>query len=832
MNTKKLLCALVLLLTVTSFSFAQKPMGGCWHPDDIKDWTPESDPNAKFNRSTVPLQTRFEDESVMANANQHYEGKLTACLTMNPMCSRCPSQGDDNFIGYNPTYWQYMDMLVWWGGSAGEGIIIPPSAPVVDAAHMSGVKVLGNLFFPPGTFGGQSSWVVQMTTKEGNTYPYAKKMYEIAKYYGFDGWFINEETGGSSWSTWKEWMNYYMDLAEADGVKQELQWYDCGQSLSSGDINDIYKRDGMSYFANYGSPSTSNIQTNMQRLLDAGLTSEQAFNTIYFGIECAQGGVAGNGSYIKNCFPTDAHKGSIDLFCPEEHIWKDNVKAYLDKSTACGELAYAGMEQTFANEARFWVNPQHDPSDVSARSGATNPGFANCLAERSTIQNLPFITAFSAGLGKARYVNGENKGTHDWYHRGMQSIMPTWRFWIENNESDDLAIAMNWDDAFNMGTSLKVTGKLAAGTDYLTRLYKTKLAITNGCKLELVYKTNTAGSIKVKLATSEDNNAFTTFAATETSQVNGWSVATIDLSSLAGKTVSVIALDFNSASEVAAYEASLGQLAVYPASYNPTQVTVSNVVSQNELTNEACGVRLIWDAELNADFDHFNVYLTRQGTKTLVGQTRQLGFYVPKMTRNGSTETSISVSVAPVTKNMQEGAEVAKTLNFPAIELPAVTFKASKTLVQVNEEITVTALATNYPDTYTWSLGEGGVIVSQDANSAVVKFTKEGKFSISVTVANATGTTTETVENYIDVSNSKTIEVVSQGANIVSDTGHFGQEAPSNLVDGNTAGSMHQKWCFGGLKAHTVVLDLKKAFQIYRFKWFVCLAFPIIAVDF
>ena len=32
---------------------AQQPYGACWHPEDIKNWSPETDPDAKFNRSTV-----------------------------------------------------------------------------------------------------------------------------------------------------------------------------------------------------------------------------------------------------------------------------------------------------------------------------------------------------------------------------------------------------------------------------------------------------------------------------------------------------------------------------------------------------------------------------------------------------------------------------------------------------------------------------------------------------------------------------------------------------------------------------------------------------------
>jgi endo-beta-N-acetylglucosaminidase D len=802
--------------------FAQKPYANCWHPDDIKDWTPENDVNAKFNRATIKLQPRFKDTTVMANPNQYYDGQLAACLTMNPACSRCPAQGDNNFIGYNPTYWQYMDILIWWGGSAGEGIIIPPSAPVIDAAHMSGVKVLGNLFFPPGYFGGQSSWVIQMTTKEGDSYPYAKKLYEIAKYYGFDGWFINEETGGSTKETWKEWMHYYMDLAEADGVKHELQWYGSSPSIISKDIEDLYKRDGLSFFANYGSASADNIKENTQRIYDAGLTPTEAFHTLYSGIECAQGGVAGNGKYIQNCFPVTGHKGSIDLFCPEEHTWKDHIKPLLDQPTACGEQAYAGMKTSFENEARFWVNPQHDPSDVTARSGSTNPGFANCLAERSTIQKLPFVTTFSAGLGKARYVNGKNKGTHDWYHRGMQTLLPTWRWWIENNNNNDLSITLNWDDAFNMGTSLKVSGKLQTATHYLTRLYKTKLNITEGCRLQLVYKSNTEGSLKIKLATSEDDNNFSTFDVNASNEINGWSVANIDLSSLAEKTISVIAIDFQSASEVSQFEATLGQLAIYPAQYTPQNCSISEIKAQNELSNSPCDVRLTWDSNLNEDFDHFNIYLIRQGNTTLVGQTRQMAFYVPDIMRNSSHEMNITLGVSPVTKDMQEGTMVTKELAFPLIDKPSVTLKASKTLVHVNEEITVEAFGTNYPDSYEWTLPQGGVLVRQENNQAVIKFTQEGIFDVTASVGNSSGATKATLHQFIEVDNSKTITLVSEGANIVSETGHIGIESPANIVDGNTAGSMQQKWCNGGKKSHSVVLDLKKAFRLYRFKWYDC----------
>ena len=151
-NSKFILTALAAMFM--QGAYAQQPYGGCWHPEDIKNWSPETDPDAKFNRSRVPLATRFQEPTLMkANKNQYYEGQICNATILFPTCSMSPSQGAYNFLGYQPTYWQYMDKLVYWAGSASEGIIIPPPAGSTDAAHQSGVKSLGQIFFPPAEIG-------------------------------------------------------------------------------------------------------------------------------------------------------------------------------------------------------------------------------------------------------------------------------------------------------------------------------------------------------------------------------------------------------------------------------------------------------------------------------------------------------------------------------------------------------------------------------------------------------------------------------------------------------------------------------------------------------
>ncbi|POD88576.1 Mannosyl-glycoprotein endo-beta-N-acetylglucosaminidase [Lactiplantibacillus plantarum subsp. plantarum] len=55
--------------------------------------------------------------------------------------------------------WQYIDQLVYWGGSAGEGLIVPPTADVIDAAHKNGVPVLRTVFFPQVVSGSKLKWL-------------------------------------------------------------------------------------------------------------------------------------------------------------------------------------------------------------------------------------------------------------------------------------------------------------------------------------------------------------------------------------------------------------------------------------------------------------------------------------------------------------------------------------------------------------------------------------------------------------------------------------------------------------------------------------------------
>ena len=597
MKIKKLLVMTFLSLMAATGANAQQPYGGCWHPEDIRNWSPETDPDAKFNRSMVPLAERFKEPELMkANKNQFYEGQICNATILYPTCSMCPSQGANNFLGYQPTYWQYMDKLVYWAGSASEGIIIPPPAGSTDAAHQSGVKSLGQVFFPPSAFGGRQEWVRQMLTKENGKYIYAIKLYEIAKYMGFDGWFINEESGGGSTSEWVDFIKEFNGIADANGDTQmEIQWYNAARTPNEAILK---SHKNTSQFLEYGSPDD---YRNYAGIL--GCTEAETFSKIYGGVQVVNSGHMGYTDALDWAMPVDGHGGSLALFCPEERIWKDNVKNLLGTKDECGENAYSAQRKTFYKERDMWVNQYGDPTYVDDFGW---PGLSGRMLERSVISSMPFETSFCVGLGKHRFVEGEKQNTQDWYHSGVQSIMPTWRYWIENKEGLDVTI--DWDDAYNFGSSLKIKGKLTAG-DHLMRLYKTMIPVTSGGTLRLVYKTSTPGSVEVRLATeSKVNGEMVTLSNPTVTDKNGWTIAEYDLSQLNGKTVYMISLNMKSETEVADYVLSLGELAVLPAAYAPSAVAVSNFSTTSVLGEEKGDIRVTWDYSYNSDFDHFDIY--------------------------------------------------------------------------------------------------------------------------------------------------------------------------------------------------------------------------------
>lgn len=177
----------------------RQPESSYWFPEELLEWNPEKDQDLVYNISKIPLAQRVDQEYLTpVNETQNKDTRVMAISIMNSSTSGNAPHGLNSANCNVFTYWQYVDELVYWGGSSGEGLIVPPSPDVTDLGHKNGVPVMRTVFFTQGVAGGKMEWLdtFLLQTEAGN-FPLADKLIEVANIYGFDGWFINQETEGT-----------------------------------------------------------------------------------------------------------------------------------------------------------------------------------------------------------------------------------------------------------------------------------------------------------------------------------------------------------------------------------------------------------------------------------------------------------------------------------------------------------------------------------------------------------------------------------------------------------------------------------------------------------
>ena len=134
------------------------------------------------------------------------------------------SVGGEEFKAYAFDYWQYLNSMVFW-----EGLV--PTPDVIDAGHRNGVPVLGTLFFNwSNSIADQEKFAAALQQDEDGTFPIARKLVDLAKYYGFDGYFINQETTGELveplGKKMRDFMLYTKEYAAQVNHPVKYSWYD------------------------------------------------------------------------------------------------------------------------------------------------------------------------------------------------------------------------------------------------------------------------------------------------------------------------------------------------------------------------------------------------------------------------------------------------------------------------------------------------------------------------------------------------------------------------------------------------------------------------------
>ncbi|RED47450.1 endo-beta-N-acetylglucosaminidase [Seonamhaeicola aphaedonensis] len=620
---------IILLIFVCQYAVAQKdfgkyqPFSSYWFIDELLEWNPREDNNVKFNKSYLSLQERFVDSNTQVNPELSTNPSVVSLIAPYTTNNH-PSQGFQTVQQYAFPYWQYIDYLVQWGGSAGEGIIVTPTAFWIESAHLNGVEILGTVFFPPNVYGGKEEWVHQFLQKdEMGNFPVADKLIEVARLYGFEGWFINQETHGMAEKEahlMQEFLKYYQQKAKG---YLKIMWYDAmiedGRVIWQDELNhhnsmyfqneDEKRSDIM--FIDFGWSETQ-LEDSHKRAKALGRSPWELYSGIDVQSRSYKTPTNWKGLY-KNEKP---YTTSIGLYWPNSTF--DIAK---DKQP----------ESVYEEEQKFW-NGTILKEEVPAWQSKEWKGFSKYIPARSVIQRLPFSTHFNYGLGRFFNEKGKRVSDTEWHNLSIQDILPTWQWQVDTTEVN---VGFDFNESYTGGSSVKIEAKKHVKLSKIP-LYKTALRLNGKEVLNIVCKG--VGKLQYILYTNDGSKH-----AFHVKLDKVWNENTFNLSELKGLKVIKIEIEFSGSKGDMVY---LGALSIKQKS--STAIKNPKVTITPFKQDDSVELYVHIEGDKRAEFH--NIYQVKNGKKIWLGKTRNTDYYVAPFKINKNKKT-IEIQVVSVSKN-------------------------------------------------------------------------------------------------------------------------------------------------------------------------------------
>ena len=730
-----------------------QPESSYWFPEQLLEWNPQEDPDLAYNVSTVPLAQRADTESLRTvNSTQNRETKVMAISIMNASTSGNAPQGLNKFSANTFGYLQYVDLLVYWGGSSGEGLIVAPSPDVVDMGHRNGVKVIGTCFFPQAAHGGKLEWLDTFLTKdeEGN-FPMVDKLVEVATTYGFDGWFINQESEGDDAAgltkEHADLMREFIKAFKAAAPELELVYYD--SMTADGEMdwqNALTDKNAAFMVDEEGNPVADDMFLNFwwtedeyadQELLKASAKKAEEIGIdpydLYAGMDVQANGYMTSERWDLFENPDGGTWTSLGLYCPS-WCWQSSTDPI-------------DMEK---KEKTMWVNSEGDPSaEIAYEDPTAWRGISTYVVERTPLTRLPFTTNFNVGNGYNFFIKGEKASNLDWNNRSLADVLPTYRWIMENEGANSLTPSFYMADAYYGGNSLRLFGHMDAGAATTVELYSAQLAIEEGTPFTTTAKCTQPTALDLIL-TLDDGTEIT--AAGDVKVGTDWTTVNYDISEAVGKTV--IAISYR-------------------------------IVSDNA--------------------DYYEVFrINQDGTRSLLGATNKTCFYINTLPRTDDTNKS-DFEVIPVNRALTEGTGATVTMDWPNNSLPKSDFTADRTLIAPGMQVTFTSMASQNTETVEWTF-EGGEPAASTETAPVVTYAEAGVYSVTMKAVNAEGEAEKIQEGFIVVDDAAQgdLALLSQGQPTEATAFVNSNEAPEFAVDGDVT----RKWCATGTPPHEITVDL------------------------
>ena len=774
--------------------------GGKKFYEYFPSWEPgkQLSEDENFFISRVKIKERFVNRASQVIPDNQYnnERKFSLCTPMGISDTYWQTLPRGVMDGDTFGMWSYLDYQDGWSQSWIRNV-----GAYSDICHKNGVQNSGGVVFFD-SWGGdntESSATVNLITEKNadGSFKYLEKFMQFLRYYGVDGVTFNPEGPVPNAAALQDFFIACHEWADAHGTKFHVCWY--GTSLNNGSMNlghaltankaNWFVKNGKDvcdvYFLNYDWHSYAQSSISIAESLRKGSTSN------LFGGYDIQGNWLGRATWttFKNnamsiCFwgnhTTDMiYQNSTELGSTDEAVQRN----YMQKQ----EQVFSGGNRNPANTPA--ISNNHTSSSTAAMKKFH--GISALMPARSALQELPFITRFSLGNGKEFRQEGQATFHSKWYNLASQDYLPTWRWWITDNDgnvpSNAVECDFTFDDSWYAGSCMRVKG---ATDSSIIRLFKTNFQVSASDNVNFIYK----------LASGADSHArlFWTFVGTENDLhfadlgkgAEGEWTEWLKTAGEIGMTGNVAILGIAYDNTPASYEMLVGELGIVPqVAYNPVQPTITKAQMLERAYN-GVSYKLIWDCgksdaakadpsipTYNEDVDtwYYEVYSQAEGGEpTLDAMTTSWAHYVVGAYADAET-TNYRFGVRAVAPDGKTASEISWS-DWQTVEPTFVEgVSVDRPVVKAGETFSVNYTDPLHPAAAKWRIvdpatGNDMVTPAKDATGIKGSIDKQGTYDVIISTTDddgnsGSGTTTaaKPVLSASDVVEGETYYIYTEG---------------------------------------------------------------------
>lgn len=387
--------------------------------NSILDWDPNVDHDAKYNQSDIKPIGSEKVASKWVNSQDSNPNLKTLIMGLGVKSTSGESSvvGSNRMFNYNFNNWQYVDNYVAWAGAADEGIIVPPAADDVNAAHINGTKIFGQIYLD-GYNGLTKSMLRDYVKKDANgNYKIVNILINMAKYLGFDGWFYNNEPNGFLPN------GTILDSQISINIINQFK-----QTVEKSNDPLIHNLQIISY-KNYGTLSYSNNSPSDQEASSLANATEGNYLQDFYNypntsVEWSKNHPQYNNFDIYNMYNLGGWVGG-KIFYNEQRIGTRDIRELSQIHLDCNGQPYIDEQQEnrdMNNNAWTFSNKNINSLAIFA---ATTPvdlasTYLNNLGHPPTIQDDIFATEYAnyyddmVYTGRHRALSNNDKGSTSW----------------------------------------------------------------------------------------------------------------------------------------------------------------------------------------------------------------------------------------------------------------------------------------------------------------------------------------------------------------------------------------------------------------------------------